>query len=182
MDTVSHSSSSSVSCTLSNLNPEKGPIDDEGDSDFNLNHSELSERDQLFTLNFDFLDEVDEPQPVSVKMSPRTELQRNSVVVETYARGRVLFGNNIAFNHPSVFSSRPVNYEELNECVDLKNGYKCVVPRADDRVWMMLEFGMHDIPWIWFEFGLTLPMHPFYQCMYEQIGCGGAQLSPNFFI
>lgn len=44
---------------------------------------------------------------------------------------------------------------------------------------MMLEFGYHGIPLIWFEYGFRLPMHPFHLEVYEALGCGIAQLAPN---
>lgn len=44
---------------------------------------------------------------------------------------------------------------------------------------MIPEYGMHGIPFIMFEYGLRLSMHPFYLVMYEVIGCGIAQLAPN---
>lgn len=43
----------------------------------------------------------------------------------------------------------------------------------------MPQFGMHDIPMCHFEYRLRLSMHPFHLCIFEFIGCGIAQLSPN---
>ncbi|KAL8124826.1 hypothetical protein AgCh_012471 [Apium graveolens] len=53
------------------------------------------------------------------------------------------------------------------------------VPTADERVWMMPEFEMHGVKMIILQFGLRLPMHSFFLTMYEAIGCGLGQLTPN---
>lgn len=72
-----------------------------------------------------------------------------------------------------------MNLDKLKGWVDFTNGYRRRIPRVEDRVWMMPEYGMHGIPLILFDYGLRLPMHPFQLAMYESIGCGMAQLVPN---
>ena len=42
--------------------------------------------------------------------------------------------------------------------------------------------GVHAIPLLWFNFGFQLPMHPFFGVVYEALGYGITQLSPNSLI
>lgn len=95
----------STSRTLSDLNPEKRHVDDEEGFAFDLSHLDLSEQDQFSTHSFNFLNKVEEPNPTSANMSPRTELHRNNVMMKTNERGRGLFGSDIIFNHSSIFST-----------------------------------------------------------------------------
>lgn len=44
---------------------------------------------------------------------------------------------------------------------------------------MMLEYGMHGVSLILFDYGIRLLLHPFYLAMYEAIGCSIGQLVPN---
>lgn len=111
---VNSSSSSSLSRTLSNRNPKKRPIGDDVTSAFNLEHLDIPEQKYLFTHNFDFLDEVNEPEPVSPTLSPRTITLRNFVVTNTNVRGRELFGSNIAFSHSSIYSDRPIDWGNVH--------------------------------------------------------------------
>ena len=52
----------------------------------------------------------------------------------------------------------------------------------NERLWMSPEPGLHVVPLLWFDFGFRLPMHPFFGVVYEALGCGIAQLSPNSLI
>ena len=61
-------------------------------------------------------------------------------------------------------------------------GYSYRIPWEDERLWMTPEPGLHAIPTLWFDFGFRLPMHPFFSVMYEALGCGFAQLTPNSLI
>lgn len=67
----------------------------------------------------------------------------------------------------------------MKSWVDFGNGYRHRILKANNRVWMIPEYGVHGIPLILFDYGLRLSMHPFYLAMYEAIGCGVAQLVPN---
>ncbi|KAL8092535.1 hypothetical protein AgCh_034701 [Apium graveolens] len=116
--------------------------------------------------SFDFMNE-DEllgsvpigPLP-SPPLSPRTLDRRRRIVEDSLRVG-------------------PPPVSKLESYVDLANGYRYRVPTTDERVWMMPEYGMHGIPLILFHFGLQLPMHPFFLAMFEAIGCGVSQLTPN---
>ncbi|KAL8126296.1 hypothetical protein AgCh_013546 [Apium graveolens] len=104
----------------------------------------------------EFLLEIPEGPRPPPSLSPRTLRLRDQILEESLSQGR----------------------EEFSHKPSLNNGYRYRVPTADERVWMMPEFGMYGIPLILFHFGLRLSMY-FFKAMYEAIGCGVGQLAPN---
>ena len=89
------------------------------------------------------------------------------------------FASRASFNYVSVFVG---SFPDLDVLKGLGEGYTYRVPLESERLWMTPEPGLHAIPLLWFEFGFQLPMHPFFGVMYEALGCGIAQLSPNSLI
>ena len=94
-------------------------------------------------------------------------------------------------DHDRFFASKgPFNYEsafvgahpDLEILKDLGEGYSYRVPLENEQLWMSPQPGLHAIPLLWFDFGFYLPMHPFFGVVYEALGCGIAQLSPNSLI
>lgn len=65
---------------------------------------------------------------------------------------------------------------------DLANGYVYRVPKAEHRVWMMLEYGFQAILMLSFQLDFNLSMHPFHFIVYDALGCGVSQLSPNILV
>ncbi|KAL8110831.1 hypothetical protein AgCh_026537 [Apium graveolens] len=118
------------------------------------------------------------PMP-SPPLSPRTLELRNRMVEESLRLGRIEFESKPSLNYLSYYITVDPPASKLEKYIDLSNGYRYRVPTADERVWMMPEFGMHGVAMIMFQFGLRLPMHPFFLTMYEAIGCGLGQLTPN---
>ncbi|KAL8088738.1 hypothetical protein AgCh_038503 [Apium graveolens] len=116
---------------------------------------------------------------VSPPLSPRTLAYREKVLQESRELGILEFPRGCSLDYISQFSNHKLKMTKLGSWVDLKNGYRLRIPAADDRMWVMTEFGMHGVPLIMFEYGLRLPMHLFHLAMYDAIGCGIAQLSPN---
>lgn len=82
-----------------------------------------------------------------------------------------------SLTYTSIYATRPIDYGSLISWVNMENGWTCVVPKPGDPVWLMPEYGMHVIPFVYFEYGLRLPMHPFHLAVYEALGCGIAQLT-----
>ena len=86
------------------------------------------------------------------------------------------FPSKAPFNYVSAFVGSCPDLEILKK---LGEDYSYRVPLENERLWMILEPGLHVIPLLWFDFGFSLPMHPFFGVVYEALGCGIAQLSPN---
>lgn len=70
---------------------------------------------------------------------------------------------------------------KIDKCVVFGSTYTHHFPSVDDRIWLSLKPGWHAVPTIFFDFGLRIPMHPFLPLLFEALGCGFAQLSPNSF-
>ncbi|KAL8135449.1 hypothetical protein AgCh_010190 [Apium graveolens] len=178
------SSSSSSSHSASYRDPGKRPLE-EGDEESVLNLDNLEIPDLGQCGSFDFLgsDEFLKGMPTgplpSPPLSPRTLELRNRTVEESLRLGRIEFEGKPSLNYLSYYITVDPPVSKLESYMDLSNGYRYRVPTADERVWMMPEFGMHEVAMIMFQFGLRLPMHPFFLTMYEAIGCGLGQLTPN---
>ncbi|KAL8090668.1 hypothetical protein AgCh_039923 [Apium graveolens] len=176
--------SSSSSHSASNRDPGKRPLE-EGDEESVLNLDNLEIPDLGQCGSFDFLgsDEFLKGMPIgpmpSPPLSPRTLELRNRTVEESLRLGRIEFEGKPSLNYLSYYITVDPPVSKLESYMDLSNGYRYRVSTADERVWMMPEFGMHGVAMIMFQFGLRLPMHPFFLTMYEAIGCGLGQLTPN---
>lgn len=115
---------------------------------------------------------------VSPPFSPRTIADRQKIVDDALVAGSAELRDKPNLNYASIFVDRPLNVD-VGAWVDLKNDHRCKVPLAKDRIWEMPEYGMQGIPMVHFELGLRLPMHPFHLAIFEAVGCGISQLTPN---
>ncbi|KAK1380738.1 hypothetical protein POM88_027482 [Heracleum sosnowskyi] len=105
---------------------------------------------------------------------------RQKVVSDAYATGNEEFGNKPQMNVSSVYYNPSIKVKLGKGWVDLSTtGYLCDIPNHGDRLWRMPEYGMHRILLIYFNYGFRLPMHPFFLVIFEAIGCGVAQMTPN---
>lgn len=59
--------------------------------------------------------------------------------------------------------------------------YSHHLPAEGNRIWRSPQTGWHAVPSVFFEFGLRIPMHPFLPHLFDALGCGFAQLTPNSF-
>lgn len=176
--------SSSSSRTVSTRDPGKHDLD-EGDEEslINLNGLEIPNLD--LCNSFEFMNEEDvfpdlgEVARGSPPLSPKTLAYRENVARESFDLGREEFLEGCNLDYISHYSNHTVNLEKFKSWVDFSNDYQHRIPKVEDRVWMMPEYGMHRILLILFDYGLRLPMHPFHLAIYESIGCGMAQLVPK---
>ncbi|KAL8103781.1 hypothetical protein AgCh_028106 [Apium graveolens] len=169
--------SSSSSHSATNRDPGKRPLE-EGDEEsvLNLDNIEIPDLGQCGSFDFlgsdEFLKGVPPGPMPSPPLSPRTLKLRNRTVEESLRLGRIEFESKPSLNYLSYYITVDPPASKLEKYIDLSNGYRYRVPTADERVWMMPEFRMHGVAMIMFQFGLRLPMHPFFLTMYEAIGCG----------
>lgn len=134
-------------------------------SGFNLDHLEIPDSTSIQSLGF--LDGPEEeifPEPTP--LSPKTISLRNEIVRSAEEVLRVEFMGNTSLTCTSVYVVRPISCDSLRSWVD--------------PVWFMPEFEMQGIPFVYFEYGLRLPLHPFHLDIYEALGCGVVQITPNF--
>lgn len=132
--------------------------------------------DNISVQSLGFLDDV---CPKPTPLSPKTEALRDEVVRSVKELGVIEFADKPSLTYTSIYAKSPVNCDFLDSWADLNGGWRCMVPKLTDPVWLMLEYGMHRIPLIYFEYGLRLPMYPFHLAVYEALGCGITQLTPN---
>lgn len=92
-----------------------------------------------------------------------------------------LFSSQPCLNRVSCVTPGSPEADQLRKCVDFGNTYTCHFPSSDDRIWVSPRPGWQAVPIIFFTFGLRIPMHPFLPLLFEALGCGFAQLSPNSF-
>lgn len=176
---MSLSFSSSSVHTARSRDVGKLPIKEESfDSFFNLDNLELPDTTSAQSLGFlDYFEEDVSPEPTP--LSPRTLDLRSEVIRLAKEEGDKKFADKPSLTYSSMYATRPVNCDLLDSLVDLRNGWRCTIPKPEDPVWFMPEYGMHGIPFLYFEFGLRLPMHSFHLAIYEALGCGIAQVTPN---
>lgn len=90
-----------------------------------------------------------------------------------------LFESNTSFNCPGGYVGSTLDIDKLSEYCSFGDGYSVSPPLGTDRMWMCLKPGRHAIPDLWFEYGLRLPMHPFFMIVLDTFKCGIGQLAPN---
>ena len=69
----------------------------------------------------------------------------------------------------------------VDKCVVLGTTYTHHLPSEGDRIWRSPKARWHAVPSVFFDFGLRIPMHPFLPLLFDALGCGFAQLTPNSF-
>lgn len=94
------------------------------------------------------------------------------MVREGFNSGREEFSEECNLDYISHYANHVLKLDILNSWVDFSNGYRHCVSCVENRIWMMPEYRMHDIPLIMFECVLRLLMSHFHLAMYESIGCG----------
>ena len=94
---------------------------------------------------------------------------------------RRLFLSKDCLNWESEVVEGSPEVEKVEKCVTFGTTYKHHFPTEDDRIWRSPKAGWHAVPSIFFDFGLRIPMHPFLPLLFDALGCGFAQLSPNSF-
>lgn len=171
--------SSSSSRTPSDRNVGRMPVKEESLGDY-MNLDQIEIPNLSSNHSFDFLDEesVEGEVCVTSPLSPQTVARRQKFVVDASVAGSAELADKPNLNYASVFVNRPLDVD-IGIWVDLENNYECKVPLARDRIWMMPYFGVQWIPMVRFELGLRLPMHPFHLAIFEELGCGVSQLTPN---
>lgn len=92
-----------------------------------------------------------------------------------------LFSSRPCLNRVSCVAPGSPEADQLRKCVDFGDTYICHFPSPEDRIWVSPRPGWQAVPSIFFTFGLRIPMHPFLPLLFEALGCGFAQLSPNSF-
>lgn len=104
-----------------------------------------------------------------------------TLYVEDVVRPRsgALFESNKSFNKPSFYSKYPLDLDKLDQYVSFSRGYNAFAPSENDRMWKPPHSNCHDIPDVYFEYGLRLPLHPFFRFILQILGCGLSQLVPN---
>lgn len=90
-----------------------------------------------------------------------------------------LFKSRSFFNCNSVITPRSPELDNLGRYCDFGLGYTYHFPQPGDSMWDPPVRGWQAIPLIFFELGFRLPMHPLFSAVFEVLGCGIAQLSPN---
>ena len=90
-----------------------------------------------------------------------------------------LFKSRAFFNCNSVITPRSSELDNLGRYCDFGLGYSYHLPQAGDCMWNPSVKGWQAIPLLFFELGFRLPMHPLFSAVFEVLGCGIAQLSPN---
>ncbi|KAK1377986.1 hypothetical protein POM88_024730 [Heracleum sosnowskyi] len=173
MSTLSLSSETTISTSLDKHLSVGEPLD----SPINLDHLEIPNVE--ISSGFSSSGNGDEAH-ASPPLTPGTVAEREREVEESLVAGQLEFGDNTSFNVSSIFSNPSMRVDVNKNWVDLSvGGYRCDIPNPDDRIWNMPKYGMHGIPLIHFDYGLRLPLHPFFLCMFEAVGCGIAQMTPN---
>ena len=94
---------------------------------------------------------------------------------------RSLFLSKDCLNWESEVVEGSPEVEKVKKCVTFGTTYKHHLPTEEDRIWHSPKAGWHAVPSIFFDFGLRIPMHPFLPLLFDALGCGFAQLSPNSF-
>ena len=90
-----------------------------------------------------------------------------------------VFEMNPAFNRRSVIGPDSPEMARLGEYCGSDGVYTVHLPEENDCLWHMPQEGWQAIPFLFFELGFRLPMHPLFAALFKLLGCGVAQLSPN---
>ena len=90
-----------------------------------------------------------------------------------------MFRSKPSFNRRSVIKDDSPEMDKLAEYCGTDGVYSFHIPDEEDRLWQMPKKGWQAIPFLFFELGFRLPMHPLFAALLKLLGCGVAQLSPN---
>lgn len=135
-------SSSSFRIVISK-DPDKQLVgDDSIDRLFNLDHLDIPDTTSVQFLGF--LDEIEVDNLRDfIPLSPRTISHRDEIVQRALSKGKEEFKDKPKVSYTSIYSTQPISVEGLGNWVDFRNGWKCVVPKPSEPIWMMPEYGMH---------------------------------------
>lgn len=89
------------------------------------------------------------------------------------------FESSKSFNKPSYYSSHPLDLDRLSQYISFSSDYDAFAPTIDDRMWKPPHPGCQAIPDVYFEYGLRLPLHPFFRFVFQVLSCSLSQLVPN---
>ena len=92
---------------------------------------------------------------------------------------RKLFQAVPSFNRRSTIGPDSPEMSKIKEYCGSDGVYSVHFPGEDDRMWHAPHEGWQAIPFLFFELGFRLPMHPLFAAFFKLLGCGVAQLSPN---
>lgn len=139
-----------------------------------LEGSETSDESVSLGGGLDLLDRLDSSL---VDLS----VDKPSVVVSSVEEGSELFLSKPCLNWESCVTDDSVEFGLVGKCVTFGTTYTHHFPSEKDRIWRSPQAGWHAVPSVFFEFGLRIPMHPFFPLLFDALGCGFAQLTPNSF-
>lgn len=145
-------------------------------------HLSISEGTHSVGVNFDLPDMEDVDENGDVGGSSAVKLDTSCVAASPSDKeaSRVkFFESKASFNSRSAFVGETLSSRFTSGYCDLSKGYRVHSPKDVDRMWMSPCEGWQAIPTLWSEYGLRLPMHPFFLTVLEELDCGVAQLSSN---
>lgn len=141
-----------------------------------IDGSTFSGKSPSFTDDLELLDKVD-----SLDLSEGKDVEEDGPTGGLELSAIELFSSKACLNWESCVVEGSPEAHQLRKCVNFGETYTCHFPSSDDRIWISPGPGWQAVPSIFFSFGLRVPMHPFLPLLFEALGCGYAQLSPNSF-
>lgn len=129
----------------------------------------------------DELQILESVDPFILDMTRKTLVKAESLTPASFMSEelKALFQSNPSFNWRSVITADSPEMAKLGEYCGTDGVYTVHLPGEDHRLWHMPQEGWQAIPFIFFELGFRLPMHPVFAVLFKLLGCGIAQLSPN---
>lgn len=119
--------------------------------------------------------------PLILDMTKRTPVKPRSLSSPSSMpeEWQKMFRSKPSFNRRSVIKDDSPEMDKLAEYCGTDGVYSFHIPDEEDRLWQMPKKGWQAIPFLFFELGFRLPMHPLFAALLKLLGCGVAQLSPN---
>ena len=129
----------------------------------------------------DGLQDLESVDPFILDLTKKTPVKEEPPAPVSFMSEELkrVFRSNPAFNRPSVIGPDSPEMAKLGEYCGTDGVYSVHLPEEGDCLWHMPQEGWQAIPFVFFELGFRLPMHPLFAAFLKLLGCGIAQLSPN---